>query len=184
MTALRSSARCYGVPTSSKAIRANMRASYGPRKGSKRLRRTRRRVTRQIELLQQFVVDARRWNVSGATPSSACATAKCTLATAAHGILPAARAKNIRAACGVNRRGVHALFGGVGGWHDKCVKLNQRNCWLHRLGRPIFLKASHRVHRSTFAKKVGAPDVLRIRKFASAQCSCYVLATRLSRSFW
>src|SRR5258706_7159366 len=41
MIAPPSLARCFGWPTSSKAIGANRRASYGPQRGSKRSRRTR-----------------------------------------------------------------------------------------------------------------------------------------------
>ena len=57
-TARATAARCYGAPTSSKAIGANGHEPCGPRRGSKVLRRTRRHARRQNEPFQQFVVDA------------------------------------------------------------------------------------------------------------------------------
>jgi len=42
---------------------ANGRVNYGPQRGSKRSRRTQQHTRGQIELLQQFVVDAQQWHV-------------------------------------------------------------------------------------------------------------------------
>lgn len=60
MIAPPSLARYSGWPTSSKAIRANGRASYGPQWGNKHSRRSQQHTRGQIELFQQFVVDARQ----------------------------------------------------------------------------------------------------------------------------
>jgi len=45
---------------------ANGRVNYGPQRGSKRSRRTQQHTRGQIELLQQFVVDAQQWHVGRA----------------------------------------------------------------------------------------------------------------------